>query len=226
MKRFGALIPILAAIAILATSCASHKVLPPTGAPPPHSWYWVDLRAGWRVRVVTPVIRSGGHLVRGEPATIHRESRESVEAPGQTPGAATITLKTGKDFIGYEVSIYSVKSQTGGGVRVVFRSAVINIGGKKTARSHPIVPLFRSPQNARFVRVLHLAWGSHGDHEAAILAAAREDSLDALTKAVESHPSACVTGIDTFCSWIPAGIAVIPEHRKGAGSNGQWTAAY
>jgi hypothetical protein len=226
MRRSGAAVPILAVIVIVAVSCAPHKVPPPAETVPPHSWYWVDLRAGWRVRVVTPLTKSGGHLAKAEAATSLGETRENVQSPGQAPAAATIELKAGKDFIGYEVALYSVKAQREGGVRVVFRSAVITIRGKKTARPLPILPLFRLPRDDKFVRILHLAWGSHGGHNAAILAANRRDLLDALAKKVASGPAACVISADSYCSWIPAGVAVTPERWKRAGGRGRWTAAY
>jgi hypothetical protein len=226
MWRSGAPIPVLATIAILAISCRPHKVPPPAEAPTAHSWYWIDLHAGWRVRVVTPVTKSGGYLVVAEPVASTFKSGEVLQVSRQAPGAATIDLKAGKDFIGYEVSLYSIKSRRGGGVRIRFCSAVINEEGKKTARTQPVLPMFRLPGNDRFVRVLHLGRGSHGDHDAAILATINRDSLDSLAKRVARDPSACVTRTDGYCSWVPAGVAVIPEHRKNAAGGSKWTAAY
>ncbi len=218
--------PIIAATAILAVACAAHRPLPSTESAPAHSWYWVDLRAGWRVRVVTPVLKSGGHLVKAGPLNGTTENGDRRQLSARAPGTATIDLKTGKDFIGYEVSLYSVKARRSGGVRVAFRSAEINMAGEKMSRPHSVAPLFRSAQDGRFVRILHLAWGNHGDHDAAILVAGGRDSLKALTRKVESDPSACVSSLQTSCSWIPAGIAVIPERKESAGSNGRWVAAY
>jgi hypothetical protein len=226
MRRTVTPFTIFAAIAILAASCAPHKVLPPTEASPPHSWHWVDLHAGWRVRVVTPVTRSGSFLVKAEPVPEARVSPGSAQATHRTAGAALINLKAGKDLIGYEVALYSVKPRRGRGVRVSFRSAAINIDGKNVARPHPVLPLFRLPRNYRSVRILHLAWGRHGDHDAAVLAVSRREQLDALTRKVEFHASACVDRPGSLCSWVPAGVAVILEHKKSSGDNSQWTPAY
>jgi hypothetical protein len=217
---------IFATIAILGASCAPNKGQPPTEPPPPHSSYWVDLLAGWRVRVVTPITHSDSFLVKNEPvpAASRPSGRPLPRRPA--PGAAAVNLKTSKDLIGYEVSRYSVKPRRGGGVRVFFRSATINVGGRKTTRPRPVLPLFRLPRNDRFVRILHFAWGTHGDHNAAILAASGRKRLDALTRDVAFHASACVSGQESFCSWVPAGVAVIPERKKNRGNNGQWTPAY
>jgi hypothetical protein len=225
MWRFGTPIPVFATIAFLAISCTPQKVTPPAEAPPAHSWYWVDLHAGWRVRVVTPVTKSGGYLAMAGPFTETVKSG-AFQVSRRKPGAATIDLKAGKDFSGYEVSLYSVKSRRGGGVRILFRSAGVNQEGKKTARLHPVLPMFRLPGNDRFVRVLHFGRGSHGDHDAAILATNNQNLLDSLAKKVALDPSACVIGADGYCGWVPPGVAVIPEYKKSAAGGSQWTAAY
>ena len=226
MWRSGAWVPVFATIAILVISCTHHKVTPPVEAPTPHSWYWVDLQAGWRVRVVTPLTKSGNYLVLAEPVVGTLKSGEGLHASRPEPGAAAIDLRAGRDFIGYEVSVYSVRSRRGGGVRILFRSAAINVGGKNKAHSHPVLPMFQLHGEDRFVRVLHLGRGSHGDHDAAILAASNRDSVDSLAKRVALDPSACVTMSDEYCSWVPAGVAVIPEHRTNAAGGNQWTGAY
>ncbi|MEJ2007564.1 MAG: hypothetical protein P8Z30_05295 [Acidobacteriota bacterium] len=226
MSRYRTPIPICAMIAVLMTSCAPREVHAPAPAAPRHTTEWIDLQPGWRVRVVTPVIKSDDHLVKGGSVAGRGELHAGGQSSGQAPLAATITIKTGNDLVGYEVSLYAVKARRAGGVRVVFSSAVIYKGGKKTEQSHPIVPLFRLAGKDRFVRILHLAWGSHGEHEAAILAANRRNLLGAFARQVEYHSSACGNTQDVFCSWIPAGIAVIPQRRKIGGGIEQWVAAF
>ena len=161
-----------------------------------------------------------------EPVASTFKSGEVLQVSRLKPGAATVDLKAGKDFIGYEVSLYSVKSRHGGGVRIRFRSTVIDEEGKKTARPQPVLPMFRLPGNDRFVRVLHLGRGSHGDHDAAILATNNQDSLDTFSRKVALDPSACAVNADWYCWWVPAGAAVIPEHKKSAAGGSLWTAAY
>lgn len=225
MSRFRLPLAFIASIAFLITACAPREVHVPPQPAPAHSMYSIDLQPGWRVRVVTPVIKSDGHFVGELPDFRSTESEGSGQASGQTTNEATITLRAGKNFIGYEVSLYAVKPRQAGGVQVVFRNAVMHQGGKETARSHPIVPLFRLPRNDAFIRVLHLAWGMHGTHEAALLATRQRGLLDEVTKQVQSHIDACRNTADIYCFWIPAGMAVIPERREGAGTNGQWAPA-
>ena len=224
--RIVKLFTIFAVIASLGASCSPHKVSPPAETPPPHSWYWVDLRPGWRVRVVTPVTRSGSFVVNPEPVPAANQSSGSAQTSHHSGGKAVINLKAGKDLIGFEVSLYSGKPRRGGGVRLAFRSAVLNKSGKKAYRRHPLLSLFLLPRNDRYVRILHLARGSHGDHDAAILAASSREYLQVLTKNVEFHAAACAESAKSFCSWVPAGVAAVPERKKKNGEGSQWTPVY
>lgn len=212
--------------ALLLGACALHQVRVPTQVTPHRSWNWIDLQPGWRVQVVAPVVRSGGHLAEGRPLIRQSESQRNDQASAQKPGSVTITLKTGKDFVGYEVSLYAVKPRRSGGVKVVFRSAVIHQGTKKMDRPHPIVPLFRLPRKDSFVRILHLAWGNYGDHDAAVLAANRRSLLDAFTKKVQYRPTVCGNAQSVYCSWIPPGVAVVPQRRKHTARGSEWVPAY
>jgi hypothetical protein len=226
MSRFLWPLPFIASFAFLITSCAPREVHVPTQPAPAQSMYWIDLQSGWRVRVVTPIVRSGGHFVEGLPVIRSTGVGGSDQRSSQTSNGGTITLNTGKASVGYEVSFYAVKPLRAGGVQVVFRTAVIHQDGEKTVRSHPIVPLFQLPRNETFVRVVHLAWGDRRSHEAAILATRCRDLLDEFTRQVQSHLTACKNTSDVYCSWVPAGVAVIPEHREGGGTNEQWVPAY
>lgn len=216
---------VLTAITILLASCAPHRTHLPTQSAPAHSMQWIDLQPGWRVRVVTPIVKSGGYLPRLEPMARNATSQENAQSPRGSAGPAVLPLKTGKGFMGFEVSMYRVKARRGGGIHVAFVSAVINRRGKKISARYPILPLFRLPRNDRFVRVLHLAWTIQGSHDAAILAAKRRGSLDVFSRKVEFHPSACVDSPEASCSWVPAGVAVIPEYKKHLNGKMRWTAA-
>jgi len=56
---------------------------------------YIDLKPGWLLRVVTPILKSGGYRL------------PSLEKPNGPFGA----LSVGPDFIGYEVSLYRVKAR-------------------------------------------------------------------------------------------------------------------
>lgn len=108
-------------------------------------------------------------------------------------------------------------------MQVRFESSEIHKGGQVIHPRTTMRPMFRLPRDARWVRILYLIDGNpvHPvDHDAAILAAARPDILEAFTHQVQRDHSACKSGQHFFCSWIPRGIAVTPvsqhdEEGKG-----------
>ncbi len=209
--QLAALVLFLAAIA---PGCRAPKVAPPGAAPTPHP-YWGALQAGWRVRVVTPILKSGGYVVQTSPAQVSRTG----------PEQAVISIDAGPDFVGYQVSIYDVKPRRGGGVGIKFKSAEVHEQGQVTPSRRPILLLFRLPRRMRWVRILHLIRSSQADHDAAILAATRKDLLNALTQQVQSRPSNCAITRNTYCYWVPLGIAVRPEYRGAVAGKQQWIPA-
>ena len=182
---------------------------------------WIDLQPGWRVRVVTPILRSGGYVVNASPAQAGGGDRARQDFSLSQNSTLHTTLSTNADLIGYEVSFYSIKPWRGGGVQVIFHSAEINREGQRTLSRQPIAPLFQLPRQASWVRIVYLSRGSR-DYDAAILAANRQDLLPSLTRQLQSDRSMCKIARDTFCAWIPAGIAVIPESRSGGEGKKEW----
>jgi hypothetical protein len=166
---------------------------------PAPNYEYTDLQPGWRIRVVTPILKSGKFIVKAQ----------AVEGSGNET-----TLKTGNDFVGYEIAYYSIKTRPGGGVFIRFSSAESVRGGKPAKQSQPSVPLFDLPGGMRFVRLVFLTRVSRADHNQGILGASSLEQLNALTRNVEAAPAEnCRTYADIFCSWIPAGIAAQPEKR-------------
>lgn len=201
-------IPLLVLACVL-TACAPLRVQVPEPAATEPSGY-IDLQPGWRLRVVTPILRSGGY--RLQPV--------DEQADGNT-----ITVSTAADFLGYETAYYAVSAR-GRGVRVEFTSAEISQDGKTVLQPHPIVHLFQLPRNARHVRLIYLLRTSQADHDMAVVAAAEMDALDVLTHQVQANPSSgCRSDSRTFCSWIPAGIAVRPEVPQDVDGVHQWVPA-
>lgn len=223
MRSSLIVLALFAVIAAVMCSCARPKVAIPGGLVQTSSLKWIDLQPGWRVRVVTPILRSGGYLVKAQPVPAGKQSGTRLNVESSRNTTFNITLAAGPDFIGYEVSSYAVKRRRGGGVRVIFKSAEIHEKQEKHFSHHPIAPLFQLPQQAKWVRILHLIRVSQADHDAAILAADRRDLLDALTQQVQSDPSNCKIASRTFCSWIPLGIAVIPESQRRVKGKRRWT---
>ena len=205
---------------MVTSGCARPRVAIPSTPVNAASPDWVDLEPGWRVRVITPVLSSGGYLVKTEPAP-----GQDVDADASRAITGEITLSTGTGFTGYEVSLYSVKPRQGGGVYVIFNSAEIHKQGQVIRSRQPIQPLFQLPRETRWVRILHLARGSH-DYDSALLATTRRDTLEALTRQVQSDPSACKAAGDAFCFRIPPGIAAIAESRRDGQAKGPWVSAF
>jgi len=148
--------------------------------------YYIDLEPGWRLRVVTPILKDGGYVVKTQGETVE-------------PG-----------FLGYEVSFYDVRARG-----VAFRSAEMHRKDEVTPASRPIVPLFQLPAGSRYVRLIYLLRASGADHEMAVVAARRREALDPFTAAVRADPEACRAGRSAWCAWIPNGIAVAPERPAG-----------
>ena len=169
---------------------------------------YLDLQPGWRLRVVTPILESGGYKVRTE--EMHSEGN-------------TISLRTEKGFLGYQTDYYSVNMPDEGRLAVTFQHAEFtSIDQQKTEKPAPAVRLFIFPSDTRYVRLLFLTRVSETDHDEAVLAASSEAELKSLTDMVESNPTSnCQPQPAGRCSWIPGGVAVQVE-RKATGRRNDW----
>jgi hypothetical protein len=206
MTQRGRFFLSLARIALAGTlaGCAGRE--PPrisrNAAQPQTDHEYVDLQPGWRIKVVTPILRSGKFIV----------DEQAVEQKG----SETI-IKAGADFVGYEISRYSVRPHPGGGVFIRFSSAEAVRDGKPAKESRPLVPLFDLPADTPFLRLFFLTRVSKADHDQGILAASSLQQLNKATQNLEADPEKnCVREGETFCFWIPRGIAVQPEKRDPA----------
>ncbi|MGH9612285.1 MAG: hypothetical protein ACRD4P_04320 [Bryobacteraceae bacterium] len=196
------------ALAVSLAGCSSRNVHLPVAQPLPATpdAGYIDLQPGWRLRVVTPILKSGGYR---------------LHAASQRAEGNTIAISAGDDFVGYETAYYAINGR-GAGVSVRFPSAEITKAGQVNPQSRPLVPLFRLPRWAGHVRLIYLERASRADHDMAVAAARDATSLETFTRAVQANPTgACNVGRRTFCSWVPAGIAVRPELPK----DGQWVPA-
>jgi hypothetical protein len=209
---------VLALAVALLTGCASHSVrstaaAPAVPAPDPASF--IDLQAGWRLHVVTPLTKSGGYV-------LHSTKRPKVTSE---PGKLAFTLPADPDFIGYQTAFYAVEARRHDGVRIAFTSAQDTKRGVTIPQAEPRPLLFQLPNRARYVRLVYLARVSRADHDMAVVASTNRVLLDLLTIDIQAHPAACVDAEHTFCSWIPAGIAVQPEVPKTVNGAVLWQPA-
>lgn len=163
---------------------------------------YVDLQPGWRIRVITPILKSGKFKVQ-----LH-------EIAGSNDPLA---VATGDDFLGFETSYYAVNAREGTGVAIAFASAELKKEGKTVRQTRPLITLFDLPENAHYVRLVFLVRVSQADHDQVILAANDPGELDALTQRVQANPvENCTKSAESFCSWVPEGISVQPEKLESA----------
>ena len=203
---FRPLVWTTAVLAIL-TGC-SGRILKKTAVatnPASHHRDYIDLQAGWRLRVVTPLGKAGDY----------RLTFKEKETSGNM-----VTMAT-DDFKGYEVAYYAVESRSGGGVKIRFLSAELIQAGKSAPLSQSVLPLFVLPRRSRFVRLVYLTRAGDIDHQMAVIASQRPGDADALTRAVQANPKeGCDKRGDHHCAWIPLGVAVRPELERAA--DGVW----
>jgi hypothetical protein len=187
---------LLAAIAVLLCGCAPRR-LPPPDPPRIAGPSFVELEPGWRVQVVTPILKSGGFL---------------LQSASQQEEGNTITLRAGDDFQGYETAIYAFSATR----KVLLTEVTRNHAGQITHPPKPLHRRLRVPARLRHIRLLFTLKVSDADHNMAILAATDPARLQALTQKVQATPAAaCRNSRHEYCEWIPAGIAVRPERPNG-----------
>jgi hypothetical protein len=199
--------PCLVLGACLLAGCAAGKPPAPLAAIQPIGPSYIDLQPGWRLRVVTPILKSGGYRLR---------------PTGQTADGNNISLSVGDDFVGYEVAYYAVKARNG----VAFVSAEITRDGRTVPQPRPVAQLFQLPRGARHVRLIYLVRASQADHDMAVAAAKDMQALEALTRRVQADPvDACHDGQGAFCAWISSGIAVVPQLQRTIDGAREWAPA-
>ena len=198
-------------VLILLTGCASRTAR--MAAPPAGSANndYLDIQDGWRLTVVTPILKSGGYVLK---------------TPDNPPSGNGFTLSARTDFVGYEVAHYEVKGQRGGRVRVEFNSAEVTKDGQTQPQPQSIAPLFEVARQANYLRLIYLIRISQADHNMAIVAARKLDALDSLTRQVQTNPAdGCKIDQRASCVWIPDGIAVRAEVLKTVEGVEKWVDA-
>jgi len=186
------------ATAVILIGCSAHR--PPNPATPLVARGYVDLEAGWRIRVVTPITRSG--------------TFQLPTAPTEDSGHS-VTLNSGDDFLGYELAYYAVTALPSDGVAVSFVRADRIVGGTTSKEANPQVRLFDLPESYRYIRLVLLTRLSQADHNEAIIAALNVADLEDLTEQLQANPETnCKRESRGICSWVPIGISVQAERRE------------
>jgi hypothetical protein len=191
-------IHVLSACALLLSCGQRHTATIPASAPGQIARFepFVDLEPGWRIRAVVPLGQSG-RMAKPE----LKEERSEGN---------TITLRTGKDFAGYETQFYRVTRGAFGGLHLHFETATITRDQQTRTERQPTLDLFPARRAAQ-LRLLFLERASSRDHDMAVLAARNRGELVELTRKVQADPGACREPAGAQCFWIPAGVAVRAE---------------
>ena len=203
----------LIACLITLAGCAARKT--PVAAaikplPDNHAREYVDLQAGWRLRIIAPITKSGTYALETRPA----EQQGNV-----------ITLRTGGDLIGYETAYWAITARAGGGVSLHLTSAEMTTNGIAAPIPTPTRALVHVPKYAHFLRIFYLTRRSAADHDMALLGTARLDRLEEMTGRLRDDPrEACVDRPSerVYCEWIPAGMAVRPQVPKTVDGVTKW----
>jgi hypothetical protein len=155
----------------------------------------MDLAAGGRLRILVPILNSGGYR---------------VQTDSSNPSEHTIVLSA-KNLAGYEVSYYSIERHPHGQVQLKFQSAEMTKDGNTIQEGRaPRLP-FPLPSKAEHIRLIYLIRNSQADHNMAIATSKNLDALNSFTNQLKRNPDVCAPAGAVFCSWVPAGIAVRPE---------------
>lgn len=156
---------------------------------------YTDLHAGSTIRIVVPLVRSGGF----------RPDLRSSKLQGNTFSIGAV------DLVGYTTSFYAVTGRSGQ-VHLKFVSAEQTKDGKSApvAKAAALLP-FELPRKSEYVRLVYLVRVSQADHNMAIIGCKNRDRLNVYTERLKEDPDICKTSTAIFCSWVPAGIAVRRE---------------
>lgn len=196
MNRAGAA---LTAMLLLLTAC-THRQAPkpsPSSALAPTQQDFMDVQPGWTMKVVVPMLRSGGYILPSLKA----------EMNGNTG-----TIQTGDDFLGYETAYYKTTARSGGGVRIRFTHADVWEKGKTHRKNTPLLPLFQDALEARYIRLVYLVRIAKTEHDMAIIAGNDSSQVEEITSAVEQHAD-CSNRGNATCIWVPNGVAVTRDLR-------------
>lgn len=174
-------------------ACSRARISAPASSAPASDSY-VDLQAGSTLRIVIPLLKSGGFQAQ----LIPKENGGS----GLSFSAA--------DLLGITTSYYALVGK-GTDVGLRFISAEESRDGKSTPlKAAPPLP-FELPRHTQHIRLVYLVRSSQADHNMAIAASRQLDALNAFSNRLQQDPSLCRSDDEIFCTWVPAGIAVRPE---------------
>ena len=156
---------------------------------------YIDLVPGYRLKLVSPILREGAPAGASTLAT---------EAVSGNDAELSVTLRSSANFLGYEISWYAVEN----GGKITFSTAESHIGNQVTSSRSPRVNHFVFPETAASYRLFYLTRVSQADHDIAVLSAPTRAELNRETTAFASDPDACAKALRHTCVALPKEIGV------------------
>jgi hypothetical protein len=151
---------------------------------------YVDLVAGNRLQVVSPILHPG--------STPAAEDSGPMKISG-TDSHIQVEMNARPDLVGFETALYDIQPKPSGrGSMVVPVSAQVNIGGKVEARTAPAANLFQFPPEIGFYRLFYKA------DQSEIIA------LSPTRAGLPKDAEACDRPGGPTCFAIPRGVGVNP----------------
>lgn len=136
---------------------------------------YLDLRPGYRLRVVSPILREGV-----------RTAEVVVDKVESAPGGLAITARSSADLLGYETAQFVVGP---GGFEP--QGAEARVDGVVTRSAASRFRHFAFAPEARLFRMLFLTRRSDADRDALVVAARSEAEMERATRELNEAPGRC-----------------------------------
>lgn len=155
---------------------------------------WLDLVAGWRLRVIAPVLK---------------DAREPYALSVTPAGPMALTVTATPNLLGFETQYFLLQGKQTA-VRLRFAQATKTIDGKTEPEQLPSQGYLPVSSHTRHIRLVFLTRSTEVPHDMAIVCSRNEQALQSVTSEIMRHPESC--GSDgSGCTWIPIGVAVRAE---------------
>jgi hypothetical protein len=189
---------------MLALLAACQRTRMPVLAPVSNNTY-LDLIAGWRVRVVAPVLN--------DPA----EPKVLAVSPD---GPLAFSAKTSPNIKGVETQFYELRGRQKR-VRLKFARATLAVNGVSQDEAQALKNYFPLPEGLLEIRLIYLARSTDAPHDMAVVFARNSALLNQLGDAIIKNPHECDSN-PSGCLWIPERVAVVAEHLSTPGDPNSW----
>jgi hypothetical protein len=120
-----------------------------------------------------------------------------------TPEGNSLVSTTSKDFVGYETDYYEVRPREGAGIGIAFSGAEAVEQGKTAKKERPILDPFSSFAGFGLVRMVYLDRESKADHDALLVAAGDEETINRSAAVVANNAEACRHPRSPLAPWFP-----------------------